>query len=278
MRYFSETFMKEFDYIYLWAILRYDGLMKTRTIILKEGIQMSVAGLAVALGFTFIHIGSRHFRLRFFTVNQFTSFVGGISLAYVFFHLIPTVRSYELEVMRYFQINAVNASHVISGTILMGIIIFYFLEVALKSTRLRMIRFIHHSTGLFWATIGSYFLYNFIVGFLLATHHFKSPATALFYLLAIGFHFLTNDWVLRQHFKVLYDQYGLKLLVIAVLSGFILGTNIHVPHLAIGLLEAFVAGGLTLNAIKDELPACSGTGLTSFMVGLSLYSLLLLAL
>lgn len=239
---------------------------------------MSVAGLAVALGFTFIHIGSKHFKLRIFTVNQFTSFVGGISLAYVFFHLIPTVRTYEIEVMETLQINEVNASHVISGSILLGIIIFYFLEVALKSTRFKMMKHTHHSTGLFWATIGSYFLYNFIVGFLLSTHQFKSPATALFYLLAIGFHFLTNDWVLRHHFKVLYDKYGLKILVIAVLSGFILGANIHVPHLFVGLLEAFVAGGLTLNAIKDELPACRGTGVTSFMIGLTVYSVLLLAL
>ena len=239
---------------------------------------MSLTGLAVALGFTFIHIGSIHFTLRVFTVNQFTSFVGGISLAYVFFHLIPTVRTYELEVMNSFHLNAVNASHVISGSILLGIIIFYFLEVGLKSTRLKMMKNTHHSTGPFWATIGSYFIYNFIVGVLLSTHHFKTPVTALFYLLAIGVHFLTNDWVLRHHFKILYDTYGLKLLVLAVLSGFIIGTIIHVPHLFIGLLEAFVAGGLTLNAIKDELPACSGKGLTSFMLGLSFYSVLLLAL
>lgn len=239
---------------------------------------MTATSLAVALGFTFIHIGSKHFKLRIFTVNQFTSFVGGISLAYVFFHLIPTIRTYEHEVMESFHINATNASHVIFGSMLLGIIIFYFLEVALKSSRLKMMKNTQPSTAMFWAQIGSYFMYNFIIGILLTTQQFQSSVTALFYLVAIGIHFLTNDWVLRHHFKSLYDSYGLKLLVIGVLAGFVLGANIHVSHLLVGLLEAFVAGGLTLNAIKDELPACHGTGLTSFMVGLSLYSVILLAL
>lgn len=239
---------------------------------------MTVTSLAVALGFTFIHIGSKHFKLRVFTVNQFTAFVGGISLAYVFFYLIPTIRTYEHEIMESFHINQSNASNVIFGSMLFGIIVFYFLEIALQSSRLKLMKNTQPSTGIFWAHIGSYFLYNFIIGILLSTQQFQSSLTASFYLLAIGIHFLTNDWVLRHHFKTLYDSYGLKLLVVGVLAGFIIGANIHVSHLFIGLLEAFVAGGLTLNAIKDELPACRGNGLTSFMVGLSLYSVLLLAL
>lgn len=239
---------------------------------------MTVTSLVVALGFTFIHIGSRHFKLRIFTVNQFTSFVGGISLAYVFFHLIPTIRSYEHEVMEAFHVSATNASHVIFGSMLLGIVVFYFLEIALKSSRLRLMKNTQSSNGIFWAHIGSYFLYNFIIGILLTGHQFKSSFTALIYLLAIGVHFLTNDWVLRHHFEALYDRYGLKLLVGAVLIGYLLGANIHISHTIMGLLEAFVAGGLVLNAIKDELPACRGNGLTSFMVGLSLYSVLLLSL
>lgn len=239
---------------------------------------MTVTSLAVALGFTFIHLGSKHFKLRVFTVNQFTSFVGGISLAYVFFHLIPTIRSYEHEVMEAFHVSSTDASHVIFGSMLMGIVTFYFLELVLKSSRLKMLRETDSSTGLFWAHIGAYFLYNFIIGILLTGHQFKSSMTAVIYLLAIGVHFLTNDWVLRHHFETLYDRYGLKLLVGAVLIGYLLGANIHISHTVMGLLEAFVAGGLVLNAIKDELPACRGTGLTSFIVGLSLYSVLLLTL
>lgn len=239
---------------------------------------MPLTSLFVALGFSFIHLSSRHFKLRLFSVNQFTSFVGGISLAYVFFHLLPTVQAYEHEVMETFHLSSQNASHLIFGSMLLGIVVFYFLELGLKSSRIKLIKKNAHTSGIFWAHIGSYFLYNFIVGLLLSHHLFESSITALLYLVAIGIHFLTNDWVLRHHFESLYDRYGLNLLVISVLLGWGIGLILTIPHTYIGLLEAFVAGGLVLNALKDELPACRGNGLTSFMTGLILYSGLLILL
>ncbi|GEN51534.1 hypothetical protein [Alkalibacterium pelagium] len=237
---------------------------------------MSLTGLFLALGFSFIHLSSRHFKLRLFSVNQFTSFVGGISLAYVFFHLIPTVQGYEHEVMETFHISSQNASHLIFGSMLVGIVVFYFLELALKSSRLKLAKRDFSTSGIFWAHIGSYFLYNFIIGILLSNQRFETTFTALLYLFAIGVHFMTNDWVLRHHFEKLYDRYGLKLLVASVLLGWLLGLTIHISHTYMGLLEAFVAGGLILNALKDELPACKGSGMTSFMVGLVFYSGLLM--
>ncbi|PRY82560.1 hypothetical protein [Alkalibacterium olivapovliticus] len=237
---------------------------------------MPITNLLVALGFSFIHLSSRHFKLHFFSVNQFTSFVGGISLAYVFFHLIPTVQSYEHEIMETFHVNQQNASHLIFGSMLAGIVVFYFLEIGLKSSRLKVAKRDFSTSGVFWAHIGSYFLYNFIIGILLSSQLFETSYTALFYLFAIGVHFLTNDWVLRHHFERLYDRYGLKLLMAAVLLGLVIGLNIHISHTYVGLMEAFVAGGLVLNALKDELPACRGNGMTSFFAGLVIYSSILL--
>lgn len=235
-----------------------------------------MTNLLVALGLSFIHLSSKHFKLHYISVNQFTSFVGGISLAYVFFHLIPTLQAYEHEIMETFQVNEQNASHLIFGSMLAGIVVFYFLEIGLKSSHLKLAKKDFSTSGIFWAHIGSYFLYNFIIGILLSNQRFETTFTALFYLFAIGVHFLTNDWVLRHHFEKLYDNYGLKLLVAAVLLGWIIGLNSHISHTYIGLLEAFVAGGLVLNALKDELPACKGNGMTSFFVGLVFYSSLLL--
>lgn len=237
---------------------------------------MPFTGLIVALGFSFIHLSSRYFKLHFFSVNQFTSLVGGISLAYVFFHLIPAVQAYEHEVMETFHISSQNASHLIFGSMLLGIVVFYFLELALKSSRLKLAKRDFSTSGIFWAHIGSYSLYNFIVGILLAQHRFETTLTALLYLVAIGVHFVTNDWVLRHHFQKQFDRYGLNLLAAAVTLGWLIGLLVHVPHVYVGLLEAFVAGGLVLNALKDELPACRGNGLTSFMSGLIIYSTLLI--
>lgn len=239
---------------------------------------MPVANIIVALGFTFIHLSSKHFNLHRISVSQFTSFIGGISLAYVFFHLIPTVQSYQDDVMETFHINATSASHLIFGSMLAGIVVFYFLELALKSTRLKMASKTIKSNGLFWGHLGSYFLYNFIIGILLSDQRFETTFTALFYLFAIGLHFLTHNWTLRHHFQTLYDRYGLNLLAGAIFIGWLIGANIHIPHTVMGLLEAFVAGGLILDAIKDDLPECRGNGLTSFMIGLVSYSIILISI
>lgn len=235
--------------------------------------------LLVALGFTLIHFGSHHFRLHILSISQFSSFVGGISLAYVFFHLLPTLTAYEHEVSELFHLSSASSYHVIFGSILAGLVVFYFLEQAMETTKLNV------GTGqkevrssVFWAHIGSYFGYNLIIGLLLSDQRFETNMTALFYLLAIGVHFLTNDWVLRHHFEKQYDRYGRKLLTVAVLVGWVIGHLLHIEHTIIGLLEAFVAGGMILNAIKDELPACKGRGFIPFLIGISMYALLLISL
>lgn len=235
--------------------------------------------LLLALGFSFIHFGSHRFRLHLLTVSQFSSFVGGISLAYVFFHLLPTLTAYEHEVAEVFHLSQTNAYHVIFGSILAGLVVFYFLEQAMQTTQLNVgTGQTQAHAGVFWAHIGSYFTYNLLIGLLLSDQGFETNMTAFFYLIAIGLHFWTNDWVLRHHFEKQYDRYGQKLLTVAVLIGWAIGSYMHIPHTFVGLLEAFVAGGMILNAIKDELPACKGRGFFPFLIGVSLYSLLLISL
>lgn len=245
----------------------------------KEWALIIETSLLVALGFSLIHFGSHHYRLHILTVNQFTSFVGGISLSYVFFHLFPTLTAYEHEVAEMFHLSRTSAYHVIFGSILAGLVIFYLLEQAMQTAKVNVdtgqtaARY-----GVFWAHIASYFTYNLIIGLLLSDHRFETNMIALFYLVAIGLHFWTNDWVLRHHFEKQYDRYGKQLLTVAVLAGWVIGSLFHIPHTLIGLLEAFVAGGMILNAIKDELPSCKGKGFIPFLIGIGLYAIVLISL
>lgn len=243
---------------------------------------MGVTNLLVALGFTFIHLGSKHFRVYKIPVSQFTSFVGGISLAYVFFYLLPTLSTYEHEIAEMFHLSSsstYSAYHIIFGSVLAGLVVFYFLEQALRAAKFNVSTGENDlSTGVFWTHIGSYFIYNLIIGILLSEHRFETRLTALFYLVTIGLHFLTNDWILRHHFEKQFDKYGRNLLCAAVLIGWGLGIFLPLHHAIIGLLEAFVVGGIILNAIKDELPECKGRGFVPFIVGVAFYSVMLFAL
>lgn len=240
---------------------------------------MVVTNLLVALGFTFIHLGAKHFRLYKISVSQFTSFVGGISLAYVFFYLLPTLSSYEHEVNELFQLSDSSAHHIIFGAVLAGLVVFYFLEQAVRAAKFNVSTGENNlPSGVFWAHIGSYFIYNLIIGLLLSEQRFETNMTAFFYLITIGLHFLTNDWVLRHHFEQQFDKYGRLLLCTAILIGWGAGMFFPLHHAVIGLLEAFVVGGIILNAIKDELPECKGRGFIPFIAGVGLYSVLLFSL
>lgn len=250
---------------------------------------MQLANIFVVFGFTFIHINSKFVNMEKWDINaKFSSFVGGISIAYVFFHLLPTLIHYQEDISEKFHLTSASAFQLIFGVILLGLIVFYFLEVAMQSTKLSMaIERLNHRTisddrfeqrhqRIFWAHIGSYALYNIIIGILLADHRFETSTTAIFYLVAVGLHFFTNDWVLRRHFTSLYDKYGRLLISVTVLIGWLIGSTLHIDHTIIALLEAFVSGGLILNAIKDELPQCRGNNFSIFLIGTVLYSSILI--
>ncbi len=250
---------------------------------------MNFSNALVVFGFTFIHINSRLFHLDKVNITaKFSSFVGGISIAYVFFHLLPTLIHYQEDISYAFNLTSANAYQLIFGVILLGLVVFYFLEVAMQSAKVNVVisrinhkeltdkSFEQRHQQVFWAHIASYALYNIIIGILLADQRFETSTTAIFYLVAIGLHFFTNDWVLRHHFTDLYDKYGRLLISLTVIIGFFIGSTFHINHIIIGLLEAFVSGGLILNAIKDELPECRGSNFGIFLMGTALYSVILI--
>lgn len=247
---------------------------------LKVGNEyLGVNNLSIALGLTLVHYNAKHLRSYKINTNQFTSFVSGMSIAYILLHLLPEVINFQNEVANMFQLTLTNSMYLILATILLGSGIFFILERGLQKAQLnRNLKETYGHKSTFWIHIGAYFMYNLIIGILLADQRFETNILALVYLIAIGIHLLTNNWVIRQDFKAQYDLYGRKIICGAVLLGWLLGTVFPI-HLAVtGLLEAFVAGTIILNAVEDELPYSKGKGFTPFLTGGLLYSLLLLVI
>lgn len=250
---------------------------------------MAIANTLIVFTFTLIHINASRFHLdKYEIASKFSSVVGGISIAYVFFHLLPGLIHAQEDIALKYHLTSATSFQLLFGMILLGLVVFYFLEVAMQSAKMNMFisRLRHQDISdqsfelrhqrVFWAHVGSYALYNLIIGVLLADQHFATTTTALFYLVAIGLHFFTNDWVLRHHFTDLYDKYGRLMITLSVLVGWLIGHAFAIDHAVVALLEAFVAGGLILNAIKDELPECSGSNMMYFISGTAVYSLLLI--
>ena len=99
-----------------------------------------------------------------------------------------------------------------------------------------------------------------------------------FFFVAMGAHFLVNDYGLRRHHQEAYNRIGCWLLAGSVLVGYGIGLMTPIHELMLAVLFAFLAGGVILNVIKEELPEEQESLFWAFALGAALYTALLLAL
>jgi uncharacterized membrane protein len=84
--------------------------------------------------------------------------------------------------------------------------------------------------------------------------------------------------VLKQDHKSEYRSKGRWLLTAAILVGWIIGYLTHISEAAIAVLIAFLAGGVVLNVLKEELPEERESRSSTFLLGAGGYAALLLIL
>ncbi|MFP5504517.1 MAG: hypothetical protein ACLGIN_18685, partial [Candidatus Sericytochromatia bacterium] len=134
------------------------------------------------------------------------------------------------------------------------------------------------STGVFWVHIGSFAIYNGLVGYLLVHREASGWQGLALFAVAMGLHFVVNDYGLSEHHRDLYRRRGRWLLAAAIVAGLLLGWATSVSELALAMLFAFLAGGVIMNVLKEELPEQRQSRFWAFAVGAIAYTGLLLAL
>lgn len=236
--------------------------------------------LCFALGFAIIHLFSKNMKfLKVVPRSRFLSAVGGISVAYVFLHLLPELGVFQDELRGEVENSGWSflESHIYLIA-MMGLVIFYGLEQMVKTSKRRNDKEQKQrsSAGVFWVHIGSFTLYNGVIGYLLIREEYQSHWGMLFFFIAMGVHFITNDKGLRETHKEDYDKYGRWLLTAAILVGWMIGVFFELNEFIISFLVAFIAGGVVLNVLKEELPEERESSFAAFFTGLIAYSALLL--
>ena len=81
-----------------------------------------------------------------------------------------------------------------------------------------------------------------------------------------------------ENYKSAYRKKGRWIVTFAILGGWLVGVLTEIPELWITVLFAFIAGGVIMNVLKEELPKERKSNFWAFTVGLVLYSALLLFL
>lgn len=206
------------------------------------------------------------------------SAAGGISVAYVFVHLLPELAAVQEEVRERAQILPYLEAHAYLLA-LVGLATFYGLErTARRSRQRRRVQDASDVTSdrVGWLNIVSYGIYNAIIGYLLRDQLESGALALVLFSCAMAVHFLVNDRGLSQHHGDLYKRRGRWIVASAVVAGWGLSLITVVDEAIIGLLVAFLSGGIILNALKEELPEERRSNFGAFCAGVASYAALLL--
>jgi hypothetical protein len=237
---------------------------------------------ALAFGLAAVHyLAGRLWFLGGVPRSRALSFAGGVSVAYVFVHLFPEVQEAGASIAES-ELGplVLFADHHIYLVTLMGFVAFYGLERFAANDESENEDgerdAVVESREVFWLHVGSFGAYNILVGYLLLHREEAGVVSLLLFFVAMALHFLVNDHGLREHHGALYHDRGRWVLAAAVLVGTGIGLVVDVPAGVLAVLFAFLAGGIVLNVIKEELPEERESRFPAFAVGTGGYAVLLL--
>lgn len=205
--------------------------------------------------------------------SRWLSIGGGVSVAYVFVHMFPELGEHQ-HAFETLDLFAGFLDHHVYLVALAGFTVFYGLERLAQNSRTDTRP---NADPVFWIHVGSFGLYNCLVGYLLVHRIDTGRGTLVFFTVAMALHVLVNDSGLRFHHQERYHRTGRWLLVAGVLAGWLLGTMITLTEIALAVPVAFLGGGIVLNVIKEELPAERESRFWVFTFGAFGYAALLLA-
>jgi hypothetical protein len=121
-------------------------------------------------------------------------------------------------------------------------------------------------------------VYTTLIGYLFFHRLAAGLEDLLLFFVAMALHFVVNDHGLREHHKDAYLRRGRWVLAAAVVLGWVVGLLTEIPEVAIAVLTAFLAGGVIMNVLKEELPEERESRFWAFALGAAFYTVILLAL
>ena len=222
----------------------------------------------VLIIFIFIHLfANKAHVLGWVWHARFLSFAAGISFAYVFIDLLPTLEKGQPilkqaidPLIPYLD----RHSYLIALT---GFLFFYGIQGVKGS-----------SNRSFYASIIGFSLFNFFIGASLSDINNPDIQPLLLFSIALGLHYFIHDHNLREINAPLYDSVGRWILVLALILGWFTGFFFIISVAIIDLVVAFIAGGVLLNVMRYELPKREVGTYKFFLLGSVLYTFILLQL
>lgn len=233
------------------------------------------AAVAATLTLAIVHVLAARLRIDAERPRGiWISLAGGVSVAEVFLQLLPELVEGQAVVARHFTAVVFLERHVFLLA-LAGLATFYGLESFVRyHRRPESASSDPDADFVFWIHVGSFSVYNALIGYLIVERLPHGGMALLWYTLAMSLHFVVSDFSLRNHHADVYDRYGRWILAGSVVVGFAVSLVTHVSEPLLAVITSFLAGGVILNVMKEELPEEKETRFGAFVVGVALSAVL----
>ncbi len=206
--------------------------------------------------------------------RKILSFAAGVSIAYVFIHLLPELENAKNVFVRETAHRSLPfPEYRVYLSAMMGFMLFYGIEhmvVQKKSPDAK--------TGgpVFMLHIGGFAAYTWLISYLLVRSLEEGGVSIALYTVAMGLHFLSIDHALRREHASLYEGPGKNVLALAALAGWSVGMLAEIPRPMVITLLGIVSGAIVMNSMIMELPTEKEGRFAPFLLGGIFYTGLLL--
>ena len=239
---------------------------------------MFAAQLAALVTLILIHVFTAEMRFLDGTPRAWSlSVAGGVSVAYVFVHLLPNVAAAQ-EALDFAWISERLADHDVWLVLLSGLLVFYGLD-----------RLVHKDDHLgedaahdeaeqhtaFWLHLATFSVYNAITGYLLVHRETEGTRGLVFFTVAMTLHFIVSDYGLTKDYRRAWLTTARWVLVAAITTGFVVGQFYEFSPAILAVISAFLGGGTVLNVLREELPKERKSRFRAFLAGVVGYSVIL---
>lgn len=198
--------------------------------------------------------------------GRFLSFAAGISFAYIFVDLLPTLEKGQPVLRKAFETMVPYFDRHVYLVALFGVLFFYGLHGDPED----------RSPRSFWLSMGGYLLFNFFVGASLSDSTNPDIQPIALFTIAMGMHYFVNDHNIEETYPELYETRARWFLVGMLVLGYVVGYMTHIPDPVVVIVVSFLAGGVFLNVLRYELPKRKQLGYAYFLTGSLLYTAILL--
>jgi hypothetical protein len=205
--------------------------------------------------------------------ERLLSLGAGVSIAYVFVHMMPEMADARAAYATSATIPVLFRGMMVYFVALMGFVAYYGLEIlrervhASSNPRKDQINYYIH--------IGGFTVYVWMIAYILVNRVEKTSFHVELYTVAMVAHFLTIDHTLREEHGRPFERTGRYVLAGVCAFGWVIGLILPLPLYVLALMVAFVSGAIIMNSAIMELPHRNDRRFLAFLTGGVVYGLLL---